>query len=518
MASRKLIARPPITASTFSRLDPNRFNKIHLYENLSSINSNTIQNNWKYELTILDRDISPSQSNNNSSILPCAVFLVPAGRESEYVFRTKNGLRNVAESANCVRLIAVSFNRNQIYINQEFVQQELERSVQLIAQRAEFWKRSADDGSNFQIPFLAVDGIGKRNVIAEGDTTTTGAFVVEEVKDPNAENDENCFVRRLYFLNNPNVIQSESFVIKDGIMEKFQKQRLAFDYHKHLSSGMIGLGFCDRKSDNSVGTQTNALVIGVGGGGLINFLNQVLPKTKIFALELDGNVVQIARAHFGFDDSVETIEVVLGDGLNICSTLEADISCPEGKISFPASSFDSIAIDVDSKDTSCGMSCPPISFVDISYLKQLKRLLSGNGVLAINVSARDPAMLTLVKKNVFEVFASVFVSANTSYEEDEDTKSDDLNVVIFAKKTEDYNLPSDTGEIEKMINLFCDMNDVDENSLKTQLEECLVGIKEIKKEDMESSVTEEEVTKKTKAVKKNSKKKGSSKKKRGNKK
>lgn len=42
-------------------------------------------------------------------------------------------------------------------------------------------------------------------------------------------------------------------------------------------------------------------------------------------------------------------------------------------------SYDVIIFDVDSKDTSVGMSCPPQAFVDRAFLKQVHSLLSPSG-------------------------------------------------------------------------------------------------------------------------------------------
>lgn len=42
-------------------------------------------------------------------------------------------------------------------------------------------------------------------------------------------------------------------------------------------------------------------------------------------------------------------------------------------------SYDVIIFDVDSKDTSVGMSCPPQAFVDKTFLTQVHSLLSPSG-------------------------------------------------------------------------------------------------------------------------------------------
>jgi hypothetical protein len=83
------------------------------------------------------------------------------------------------------------------------------------------------------------------------------------------------------------------------------------------------------------------------------------------------------------------------------------------------------------------MSCPPQAFIELDYLQRLATLLDPTlGVLAINVSARDPAMLAAVGQNITQIFGSVFL-----YREPEGT-SEDVNVVIFALRPTGVVLPA----------------------------------------------------------------------------
>ncbi|CAN0215867.1 unnamed protein product, partial [Hapterophycus canaliculatus] len=41
--------------------------------------------------------------------------------------------------------------------------------------------------------------------------------------------------------------------------------------------------------------------------------------------------------------------------------------------------YSAIFLDVDSKDTSVGMSCPPAAFLEPAFLNNLKALLQGGG-------------------------------------------------------------------------------------------------------------------------------------------
>jgi len=92
---------------------------------------------------------------------------------------------------------------------------------------------------------------------------------------------------------------------------------------------------------------------------------------------------------------------------------------------FPPGSLGSYLIDVDSKDASCGMACPPEPFVEVSHLEKIKVALNSSGILVINVSARSPQLLALVCSRVKEVFGYCFVT---------DRKEDEVNVVVVGSE------------------------------------------------------------------------------------
>lgn len=82
--------------------------------------------------------------------------------------------------------------------------------------------------------------------------------------------------------------------------------------------------------------------------------------------------------------------------------------------------YSAIFVDVDNKDTSVGMSCPPAAFLEKTFLMNLKALLQGAGVgggggatsgegppgvLAINVAARSKQLFSGAVGAVCEAFA-----------------------------------------------------------------------------------------------------------------
>jgi hypothetical protein len=233
----QLVARPPIHPNMFDCLDPHRNDAIFLYREGDIISTssggatiNASSPNYRYKLLVVDRIVVPSTRLSYAT----AVFLIPAGRETEFLFSSKQGLRSIAESAQTARLIAVSFGRMHCFASQQAVQEELTFVVQLLGKQGRFLK--ANQLANMQaIPFMALDGIGKRNILIQGESEVSGKYLVEQVTAGGQQ------VRRLYFMNNPFVIQSE--VVLSLQQENttiaavsVDKSQAAFEYYKSSKS------------------------------------------------------------------------------------------------------------------------------------------------------------------------------------------------------------------------------------------------------------------------------------------
>ena len=299
----QLVARPPIHLPSFSKWDPQRKDDVFLYvDNHNHTDSSTMNREaYRYKLTIIDhpkltvqrtkpiisRRATKSSTqrqhngvNSNDSIAPPpttafaytnAVFLIPAGRESEFIFSSLSGLRSILKSANTARLIAVAFGRHFSTVSDvnenmsiEVVQEELRYVIQMIAsaipnEALEVSLTMKPNTSSTFYPFMALNGIGQRNVIDSGTTTCSGRYIVEQCaisstddNDDRGSDEQQQWVRRLYFLDgNPNVIQSEVYVSRKTIVNDVavedvsayspsstdevwlvDKSVTAFDYHR----------------------------------------------------------------------------------------------------------------------------------------------------------------------------------------------------------------------------------------------------------------------------------------------
>lgn len=194
-----------------------------------------------------------------------AAFICPQGRETEWLFATKQGRRKLLESAQHSRLAIITMHRGQRYSSLDDIKIELNETVKSFA------PRSLKDAG--KIPFLSLGSdVGSRKLIHKGSSELSGDFVIEDV----TVNDKKTF-RRLIFLNNQSVIQSEALLKQVKKKNIVDFSFLSCDHH---SAMILGL--------NAVQTakKLKNLVIGLGGGGLVNFFFHFLKDVKTISVEV----------------------------------------------------------------------------------------------------------------------------------------------------------------------------------------------------------------------------------------
>lgn len=275
----------------------------------------------------------------------------------------------------------------------------------------------------------------------------------------------------------------------------------------------------------------NGLLVGLGGGSLINLWHYIHGDVdadnshplihqvwNVTAIELDAAMVQIASKNFGLNVRHPTLRIRIGDGLDVRNTetavaspLETPIVAENGDttiLEFQNESLDYIVLDVDSKETGAGMSCPPASFVETSYLQTLHTLLHPDrGILAINVAARDIHLFHKTCQAVKTVFPYMCLSKRypnqgdaIDVDDDIDTEPEDLNVVVFASRsmlfTENFfsSIPDLSDHIGQWMMLQNDTNDEERVLLQSILKECLTDFVPYKTESaiMNNSLIQEQ--------------------------
>lgn len=341
----------------------------------------------RFSLFILDQKSSVKAGDY-------AAFICPQGRETEWLFATKPGRRKLLESAQHSRLAIVTMHRNQTYTSLDDIKLELNETVKSFAP-----KGLKDAG---KIPFLSLGSdVGTRRIVHKGTSEMSGEFVVEDVTT-----DDKKTYRRLIFLNNQSVIQSEARLQQVKKKVSIDFRFLSCQHHTLMILGMHA---------SNVGNKANLknLVIGLGGGGLVNFIYHHLKELSTSVVEIDPEIVRVAKEHFGLADDQNRLEVVVDDGLKYLTEQSKD-----------KKQFQSILFDVDSKDQSLGISCPPKEFLDNETLEAVKSLLPSDGIFILNFVCRDDSSRNQTVNTLKRIFSAVF-----SYKLDED-----VNEIFYCLK------------------------------------------------------------------------------------
>ncbi|XP_029170441.1 eEF1A lysine and N-terminal methyltransferase homolog [Nylanderia fulva] len=308
-----------------------------------------------------------------------AAFIVPQGKEMDWLFSTKEGRQQVLKSAKHDRLAIVTLRREHKFESWDAVKTELQDCIRNLAPAGLCGKNN--------IPFLSLGSdVGTRTTCYEGKSDISGSFIVEEVEKDGHE------FRRIIFLNNPYVIQSEAR-LKEAKSRRGKTKKvidpgfLACQHHIYMSAGVNAV--IDTKEEQEI------IIIGLGGGALCTFLHHCFPKLKITAVDIDNAMLKMATEYFNLilDDRMK---VEIADGIQFIK----DAATREKK-------YKAILFDVDSKDTTVGMSCPPKQFLELSLLKTVTTCLTEDGLFILNLVSRDKNLKQKAKDELNSIFQSL---------------------------------------------------------------------------------------------------------------
>ncbi|KAG5850025.1 hypothetical protein ANANG_G00077890 [Anguilla anguilla] len=355
----------------------------------------------RYTLTVQDSPPTAKLPRNNHF----AIFIVPQGRETDWQYGSAEGRGQLASSAAFRRLVVVAMHRDQEYQDMQAVQSELSTMVMDLA--------PPGMPANQQVPFLSVGGeLGWREVVSRGVSALSGGYSVEDVRGEDGQ-----LYRRLVFLDNAGLVQSESRLRAQGAAASARKKGkkkkskpgpppvaggpspsvdrgfLCCAHHEVMVAGLslLGIGTAETK-----GVPVSVLLVGLGGGGLPQFVRDFVPAASVEVVELDPTILEVAQNWFGFQPD-DRLKVTLGDGLEHINKLESQ----------GGHFYDVIMFDVDSKDATVGMSCPPPAFVEKDFLEKVRNLLTPRGVFMLNLVCRNSSLREGVVARVRGVFPRV---------------------------------------------------------------------------------------------------------------
>ncbi|XP_071096355.1 eEF1A lysine and N-terminal methyltransferase-like [Haliotis cracherodii] len=353
----------------------------------------------RYTLYVVDRPHKTAQQ--------FAVFIVPQGRETDWLFCQPAGRKQLADSAGSDRLVVVTLHRSHCYTDIESVKEELSGKVM------ELTPPNFKRGS--QVPFLSLgEDIGHRHSYAQGTSEMNGKYVVEDL-----ETEDGQFYRRLIFLDTANIVQSEAKLVEKsankGSLKGYDASKLTLDKSflgcQHHMAMVGSLAFLPQPTDREM----SVLLIGLGGGGLSSFIHHHFHKVRQDVVDFDPDVLDVAEKHF-FLKQDDRLQVHIADGLEFIH-----------KAAEAGRQYDVVMFDVDSKDRSVGISCPPVMFLEEAFLQETASIIRDKGVFALNLVARDD----ILKKNILARIKKLFGRVLSVHIDDE------VNEIVFCLRGQD---------------------------------------------------------------------------------
>ncbi|MBN1443400.1 MAG: fused MFS/spermidine synthase, partial [Planctomycetes bacterium] len=187
----------------------------------------------------------------------------------------------------------------------------------------------------------------------------------------------------------------------------------------------IGLAFAEAPK--------RALIIGLGGGSIPMFLHKHYPKMQIDVVDIDPEVVTVAKQFFGFYED-EFLKAHVEDGRKFIERCKKP--------------YDMILLDAYGKDSI------PRSLVTREFFQAVRRALSPRGVLVGNVWSRDSNPLyDSVVRTYQDVFAELYIF---------DVRSSGNKIFIalpYQLKVRSGDLARKAGEISKQKGFRFDLGD-----------------------------------------------------------
>ncbi|KAK6914318.1 Methyltransferase type 11 [Dillenia turbinata] len=251
---------------------------------------------------------------------------------------------------------------------------------------------------------------------------------------------------------------------------KIDHSFLASSYHAGIIAGfMLTSSYLERVALN--GGMVKAVVLGLGAGLLPMFLHHYMPFFSIEVVELDPMVLDLAKSYFDLSED-KRLKVHIADGVQFVRALAnpaaaegAALSNGNGESCSNSNSYSSngscsvsgevkadakvdiLIVDVDSSDSSSGMTCPAQDFVEVSFLLDVRQSLSEQGLFVVNLVSRSSAIKEMVVSRMKSVFAHLYCLQ----------LEEDVNVVLFALHSEicikEEGFPGAALRLEKLLNL-----------------------------------------------------------------
>ena len=172
--------------------------------------------------------------------------------------------------------------------------------------------------------------------------------------------------RSLYFAGN--ILQSS--------MSLSTPHKLVLSYTQYMMASLLFNNY-----------PTNVLMVGVGAGSLLRFLNHHFPQCSVDAIDNSGHIIKLATDYFNLPTS-KNINVHCCDGFDFLSKDNTPL-------------YDLILVDAFDQN---GMS--PTIYCSDFFMRCCTRLKQ-DGLVSLNVWSGDEAKMALVKTELKQYFNSI---------------------------------------------------------------------------------------------------------------
>lgn len=386
-------------------LDMRIFESISLSRFISFTIPNPISPLHLLRVAVLD---SPVHSTDSSPRV--AAILVPKHRETDWIFSTESGhLQLLLNLPDISRLILIGDDRSDfptVYHRPTDEDNDSEKlELRLKPLGVALTPKTLTGEEIDDVPFLIFDD----NVVSSVELEkSVGPFVGEMlIEDVEIEIDDGVreFRRRLRFKRMPNLVQSEIKIVprssSSGLNSSPSLTRTDFKpdltdlVHLYLAPMVASLSLIG----SHIKSRPKALCIGIGGGGLLSFLRLQL-GFEVTGVEIDPEVLRIARQYFGLEESFARVHVE--DGIDFLKRFSSTCDCDDD------AKFDVLMVDLDSTDPIHGVSAPPMEFVAKDVLLAARNVLVPSGAFVINVIPPSRTFYQELKDEFREVFAELY--------------------------------------------------------------------------------------------------------------
>jgi len=131
--------------------------------------------------------------------------------------------------------------------------------------------------------------------------------------------------------------------------------------------------------------------------------------------------------------------------------------------------YDIIILDVDSKNISSGMSCPPEAFLENKFLLKLSTILSEQGMLQLNLVCRSESKRNEVMEKIRKVFPVIY----------EIKMKEHVNKVIYIFKSKTKFSTIIKAQADKANAYFASCTQITQNEMQELLLELLQAVNPI---------------------------------------